>query len=168
MTFKVQHKKGKHHPNLSAILWSYYATLFRIPFSVVFPASAIEALRLVTDGDRYDWCKLMGRRNLQPKKWYGSLVAMEEQIWVYSLRDNGLVIGSYFRRKGKMIFPETPYLRLEAGEESPALSPDIYKSFFPIPPYYCGNDSNNNGMGGVAPADFHYFIRLHRKQKSRK
>lgn len=160
MQITVKHRKGKHHSDLKSRFWMNLASIFRWYFTVTFDQEAMDALMLVTDQDRYDWCKLIGRRNFIPHRHAGSWVAKEEQIWVYSIREDRVVVSDYYRKKGYMIFPER-YTFLAPGKESPVFCPSLLCSFRTIPPYYCGSDSDGNGMGGVAPANFSYTVNLY-------
>lgn len=160
MKLTVKHTQGKHWSNIKSTVVMLLVSVFKIPFTVEFSQEAIDKLKLVTDEDLGDWCKIVGRKSIKPSKWYGSFVGSEEQMWVYSIREGKLAIGDYYRREGKMDTPNDRYSLLEPGEESEILTGQIYKSIFPTTPYYCGNDSNNNGIGGVPPADFEYIIRI--------
>lgn len=161
MKVVVRHTKGKHFSNIRSMIFMKMVSLLKLPFTVEFSLDAINVIKSVTDNDRYDWCKIVGRKSLIPSRHAGKWVGNSEQMWVYSVRNERLVIGRYERVNGQMVFPKpAEYQFIIPGVESRVLTGDIYKSIFPTTPYYCGDDSNDNGIGGVPPADFEYVVRV--------
>lgn len=154
MTITVKHKKGKHYCNLSSLLKIVYASLFLSNKDIYLEFD--ENAKYYLDEDDYsDWNKVIGRGSLKYKN--GSRESEEFITWRY-LRDTNefQVTNTYKRVDYRMVTPTEWQSIFDGGMMKTNMR--SFKSLLPIGGYFGGNDTDGNGIGGVAPKNLQYKI----------
>lgn len=150
MSFKVKHYKCKHYPNLISWIKILYASLFNKDLEIMFT----EKSKYILDStDQADRNKIYGRVSLKYKD--GERQFEQWSTWNYF--NDKFHVSIYYRVDGEMIFGQLHEVPMYTWYKIP--KPE-FSSRIPVSAYFGGEDSNNNGIGGVAPKDLNYKIRI--------
>lgn len=164
-------KKGKKTPgfftSLQVMLNTYFRLLLkgRIKLTVYYPTSALYE----TDKtDQADVLKLIGFKNLISVKPEGVSYRVSKFERMIGWRrvnstDEFLEFGIHERINGKRTkFYDNPVTKVKPHDY--VTLPEFGEGFkwyhFPVAPWFGGDDSNNDGLGGEAPQDVTIKIRF--------
>jgi hypothetical protein len=146
----VKHYKNKHYPNVISWLRILYASIFNKDIEIMFTEESKYTLDEVDQADRN---KIYGRVSSKYKD--GERQFEQWSTWNYS---NGLFnVSIYYRIDGLMVFGKRHNVPINTWFKVPK---PTFSSKIPVSIYFGGNDSDNNGIGGVAPKDLTYKLRI--------
>lgn len=147
----VEIQEGKHYPDLFDFSWTL--RLSYRPINVV-KFTKKSKYYMFGDVDQSDWNKLYGRLGYTLRS--GKLIRLEE-FWVWRYYLGQFQIAKY-RRTGR-VFGAFEIQNVSIDQDV-FLSNDWFTLPLPLGTYFGGADSDNDGIGGVAPQNINiYFIK---------
>lgn len=154
----INHIKNKHYAKFGDILY-IYKNVNKHFCKLVFTEDS--KYDMGEDRDQYDWNKIIGKAS-----WHRFFPFIEK---IYNKRRETFItwrwrpdvqkfeVGKYFREGDKHWTVET---FLVSVNELLIIKMDFFKDFVPVGAYFGGHDSDDNGIGGVAPNNLSYKIQF--------
>ena len=154
MTITVKHRKGKHYCNFWSLAKIFYASLFLNDREIYLEFDDKAKYKLDKE-DQEDWNKAIGRGSPIYKD--GSRKSEQFITWRYLWElDEFQVTNTYKRVDYKMITPTSCIYIKDGGLIKTNMR--SFKSLLPVGGFFGGNDSDGNGIGGVAPKNLQYKV----------
>ena len=163
----IKFKKGKSYPTIKSILKVFFATYSRLLIKGELKVQFYfknDALYKFDHTDQADVLKLLGFKSVRlvkPKDQSYWISSTEKIIGFRrkSINDNFFEIGIHERVKGvrqKFIPTKAPLYK----RSDPINLTGFKPWYIPAVPYFGGNDSDGNGIGGKAPHDIKFKIKF--------
>lgn len=147
---KIKFKKGWSMPTLSGFLFTLYCSLFKKQLQIKFTEKSKYTL---DDTDQCDWNKIYGRVGLK----YINGQRASEQLAVWRYCKGGFLIDEYYRVNGEMIMFKGVKVPLDTWVDVPK---PAFINNIPASSWFGGSDSDGNNIGGKAPFDCEFELRI--------
>jgi len=147
---QIKIEAGRHYPH---IFYDFPYTLNLSYKPLVLVNFSKAKYDMNGDVDQQDWNKLYGRLWYKLKKW--KFVRYEE-FWVWRYWQGRFQIAKYTREGDTFGAFE---IKTVSNREECFLSNDWFTLPLPLGTYFGGDDSDNDGIGGVAPQDITLLYR---------
>lgn len=153
----INHIANKHYAKLKDVLFLYRNTN-RVFIQLLFTE---DSKYILDTADQGDWNKVIGKASWH--RFFSFIKSIYSKrretfiTWRYYPDKNLFEVGQYYRVGDEHFTNKTWFVK---ANELIIVKMDFFKDNISVGGYFGGHDTDNNGIGGVAPKDLSYKVQF--------